>query len=48
NRGSEWVSNCVFCISSPQAGIEIFQRYITNTLPIGPEHPPYPDGFLEV
>ncbi|BAE81527.1 conserved hypothetical protein [Chlamydia felis Fe/C-56] len=48
NRGSEWVSNCVFCISSPKAGIEIFRRYMNNTLPIGPEHPPYPDGFIEV
>lgn len=48
NRGSEWVSNCVFCISSPQAGIEIFRKYMTNTLPIGPDHPPYPEGFIVV
>ncbi|WP_348663792.1 LOG family protein [Chlamydia vaughanii] len=48
NRGSEWVSNCVFCISSPQAGIEIFRQYMDNSLPIGPDYPPYPEGFMVV
>ncbi|AHK62954.1 hypothetical protein M832_00840 [Chlamydia avium 10DC88] len=48
NRGSEWVSNCIFCISSPQQGIEIFRKYMTNTLPIGPDYPSFPNGFVIV
>lgn len=47
-RGSEWVSNCIFCITSPEAGIDVFRRYMEQTLPIGPDYPPAPDGFFTV
>nr|CRI42605.1 Uncharacterized protein BN1224_DC9_BS_00880 [Chlamydia pneumoniae] len=47
-RGSEWVHNCLFCLSSAKAGIEIFRRYLNHTLPIGPEHPVPEDGFVIV
>lgn len=46
--GAEWISNCIFCLSSPQAGIEIFHSYMQNTLPIGPEYPDNPNGFTVV
>lgn len=44
-QDAEWVSNCVYCIETPEAGIRIFEQYLDQTLPIGPEHPPHPHGF---
>lgn len=44
-QGSEWISNCVYCITTPEAGIQVFKQYLDRTLPIGPEFPPVPKGF---
>ncbi|SPN73613.1 hypothetical protein C10C_0447 [Chlamydia serpentis] len=45
-QGSEWVHNCLFCLSSAKAGIEIFSKYLKGVLPIGPEHPVPKEGFV--
>ena len=44
-KGSEWVSNCFYCIQSAEQGLKVYRDYFTNKLPIGPKGPVYPDGF---
>lgn len=44
-KGSEWVSNCFYCIKNAAEGLEVYRKYFSGQLPIGPEGPSYPDGF---
>ncbi|GAB4229792.1 MAG: LOG family protein [Chlamydiales bacterium] len=46
-KGSEWVSNCFYCVTSAEEGLEVFKRYFNRTLPIGKKGPIYPAGFVE-
>ncbi len=46
--GSEWVSNCFYCIQNAAQGLEIYRRFFSGTLPIGVEGPIYEDGFVKV
>lgn len=43
--GSEWVSNCFFCIQNAKQGLQIYEDFFSGKLPIGPKGPIYPDGF---
>jgi predicted Rossmann-fold nucleotide-binding protein len=47
-RGSEWVSNCFYCIETAEEGLQVLKKFFTNTLPIGKEGPVYPEGFCIV
>ncbi len=47
-KGSEWVSNCFYCIQTAEEGLDIYRQFFENTLPIGKEGPIYPDGFIVV
>lgn len=44
-KGSEWVSNCFYCIQTAEQGLEIYKKFFENKLPIGKSGPIYPDGF---
>jgi len=46
--GSEWVSNCFYCIQTAQQGLSVYRRFFQNTLPIGKEGPIYDEGFCIV
>ncbi|NGX45109.1 MAG: hypothetical protein K940chlam2_00251 [Chlamydiae bacterium] len=46
--GSEWVSNCFFCIQNASQGLRVYQEFIQGTLPIGPQHPISEEGFVIV
>ncbi len=46
--GSEWVSNCFYCVRNAQQGLKVYRSFFSNTLSIGPNYPPYPDGFAIV
>jgi len=46
--GSEWVSNCFYCIQTAQQGLSIYRRFFQKSLPIGKEGPIYDDGFCIV
>ncbi len=46
--GSEWVSNCFYCIQTASQGLKIYQHYFTNTLSIGKGGPIYKEGFAIV
>jgi predicted Rossmann-fold nucleotide-binding protein len=43
--GSEWVSNCFYCVSNATQGLKVYRQFFSGTLSIGPSYPPYPDGF---
>lgn len=47
-KGSEWVSNCFYCIQSAAQGLKVYREFFTGKLAIGPEGPIYPDGFQTV
>lgn len=47
-KGSEWVSNCFFCIQNAEQGLKVYRDYFQGTLPIGKHGPTYEEGFVQV
>lgn len=47
-KGSEWISNCFFCIQTAEQGLKIFNEFFKGTLAIGKKGPIYDDGFVKV
>lgn len=46
--GSEWISNCFFCVPNAEAALKIYHQFFRGTLKIGPHGPIYPEGFVAV
>ena len=46
--GSEWVSNCFYCIQTAAQGLKIYRQFFENTLPIGKHGPIHKEGFVIV
>lgn len=46
--GSEWVSNCFFCIQTAEQGLRVYRDFFLGKLPIGKEGPIYDEGFVVV
>jgi len=44
-KGSEWVSNCFYCIQSANQGLKIYKDFCTGDLKIGKGEKFYSDGF---
>lgn len=44
--GSEWVSNCFYCVQSAAQGLKIYKQFFSGTLKIGTSGPIYEDGFV--
>lgn len=47
-KGSEWISNCFYCVTNASQGIQVYRDYFEGVLPIGKSAPMYPDGFVIV
>lgn len=47
-KGSEWLSNCFYCIQTAQQGLEVYRNFFLNQLPIGKNFPIAPEGFVIV
>lgn len=47
-KGSEWISNCFFCVQTAKQGIEIYKKFFEGTLPIGKSGPICENGFVIV
>ncbi len=43
--GSEWVSNCFYCVQTASDALKIYSRFFEGKLPIGKEGPVYKEGF---
>lgn len=46
--GSEWVSNCFFCVEDAKGALKVYKRYFEGSLRIGKGEPYYEDGFVYV
>ncbi len=46
--GSEWVSNCFYCVQTAAAALNMYKQYFSGTLKIGINGPTYEDGFLNL
>lgn len=46
--GSQWVSNCFYCVNNAEQGLKVYRQYFSNSLSIGPNFPPSSDGFVTV
>ena len=44
--GSEWLSNCFFCVRTAAEALKIYKQFFSGTLKIGPQGPIYPKGFV--
>jgi hypothetical protein len=47
-KGSEWVSNCFYCIQTAEQGLWVLKNFFQNKLKIGKLGPIYDDGFCVV
>lgn len=47
-KGSEWLSNCFYCIQTAEQGLKVYRDFFSNTLPIGKHFPLAPEGFVIV
>jgi len=47
-KGSEWISNCFYCVQTAEQGLKVLRDYFKGTLPIGKKGPIYDDGFVTV
>jgi predicted Rossmann-fold nucleotide-binding protein len=45
-KGSEWISNCFYCIQTAEEGLRVYREFFQNTLPIGKAGPVYEEGFV--
>jgi predicted Rossmann-fold nucleotide-binding protein len=47
-KGSEWISNCFYCVQSAKQGLKVYYEFFKGTLPIGKNGPIFEDGFVVV
>ncbi len=47
-KGSEWVSNCFYCVQNASQALSVYKKYFESTLSIGKEGIVYEDGFCIV
>lgn len=47
-RGSEWVSNCFYCVQTGRQGLKVYEDFFTGKLPIGKHGPVFERGFVLV
>jgi predicted Rossmann-fold nucleotide-binding protein len=46
--GSEWVSNCFFCVQDAKGALKVYKHYFEGSLRIGKGEPFYDDGFVTI
>ena len=46
--GSEWVSNCFYCIQNAKQGLQVYDEFFSGKLSIGPSGPIYAQGFKDM
>lgn len=44
-KGSEWVSNCFYCVQTAKQALPIYRKFFEGKLSIGKGGPIFPDGF---
>lgn len=44
-KGSEWVSNCFYCVQTAKQGLKVYEDFFSGQLDIGPKGPIFKEGF---
>lgn len=44
-KGSEWISNCFYCVQTAEQALRIYRDFFKGVLPIGKNGPIYNQGF---
>lgn len=47
-KGSEWISNCFYCVQTAEQALRIYRDYFKGVLPIGKDAPTFEAGFVAV
>ncbi|MBS0585747.1 MAG: hypothetical protein JSR76_05550 [Verrucomicrobia bacterium] len=47
-RGTEWISNTLFCVQNHKQALSIYYKYFTKRLFLGKDYKPAPKGFVIV
>lgn len=47
-KGSEWISNTLYCVQNHKKALSIYYKYFTNRLHIGKDYPSLDQGFVIV
>lgn len=47
-KGSEWITNCFYCVQRAEQGLKVYHDFFQGTLKIGKDGPIYEDGFCIV
>ena len=47
-KGSEWISNCFYCVETTEQGLKVYRDFFKGTLGIGNKGPVYDNGFVVV
>jgi predicted Rossmann-fold nucleotide-binding protein len=47
-KGSEWISNSIFCVQTAQQALDIYHKFFTGSLKLGKDLPANPQGFTDV
>lgn len=47
-KGSEWVSNCFYCVQTADQALKVYRDFFTGVLPIGKNSPGNEQGFVVV
>lgn len=45
-KGSEWLSNCFYCVTNAEEGLKVYRDYFRGELPLGKKGPVYEQGFV--
>jgi predicted Rossmann-fold nucleotide-binding protein len=44
--GSEWISNCFFCVQTAEQGLKVYEKFFSGSLNIGKDGPIFKEGFV--
>lgn len=47
-KGSEWITNCFYCVQTAEQGLKVYHDFFQGTLKIGKMGPIYEEGFCIV
>ncbi len=47
-KGSEWISNCFYCVQNHKQALSVYYKFFTGSLPIGCNNKGSLDGFMTI
>lgn len=47
-KGSEWISNCFYCVQTAEQGLDVYRKFFSGLLEIGKNGSVHEKGFVDV